>query len=336
MKKKVTIKTLATTLGVSVCTINKALYGKPKVSEETRKKVIALAKKLGYEPNYAAQAMAKGISNVGIVYNSTYDTYCIPIVNSIEKALEALKYMRFEHTTVDTSIADNIDILAENILNIAKKAKIMVFIVNEKILDKYIQDIINSTNLPVILVGENLKYVKNVVSIVSQNSKISGYIAADLLNALGAKENLIVTTGMISSYDHMQKVITFKERSAQLGVKNIEILEIVDNPNLQYKLVKEIIHEKEISGIYASTDIIEGICNAIKEMNTKNIKVISTGNFAYIKKMMSIGIIDITIDQALAEQGIAVVKAIENYFRAKEIEKYTLVTPIIKTISMIK
>ena len=336
MKKKVTIKTLATTLGVSVCTVNKALYGKPKVSEETRKKVIELAKELGYEPNYAAQAMGRGISNIGIVYNGAYDTYCTPIVNSIEKAFEALKHMRFEHITVDTSIANNMDILAENILNVAKKAKIIVFIVNEKILDKYIQDIINSTNLPVILVGENLKYVKNVISVISQDAKICGYTAADLLNAFGVEENLIITTGMMSSYDHMQKVINFKERSAQLGVKNIEVLEIVDNSDLQYRLVKEIISKREINGIYASTDIIEGICKAVEEINMKNIKIISTGDFGYIKEMMSTGVIDITIDQALSDQGTAVVKAIENYFRAKETEKYTLVTPIIKTVSMIK
>ncbi|NLS94199.1 MAG: LacI family DNA-binding transcriptional regulator [Planctomycetaceae bacterium] len=56
---KITITDLARRLGVSVCTVNKAINGKPKVSEKTRQRVLAEAERLGYRPNRSAQVLAR-------------------------------------------------------------------------------------------------------------------------------------------------------------------------------------------------------------------------------------------------------------------------------------
>ncbi len=54
------IARLAKELGVSTGTVSRALNGKPDVSEETRRKVLETALKLGYAPNQAARALAQG------------------------------------------------------------------------------------------------------------------------------------------------------------------------------------------------------------------------------------------------------------------------------------
>ena len=334
MKKKVTIKTLAEELGVSICTVNKALYGKPKVSEETRKRVLELAERLGYTPNYAAQAMGRNAIKIAIVFNGNYSNYSIPIVNSICSELDRLKHMRFEHVLLDTANINNTDCLSNEIVKISKDVKLIVFIAHLKVLDTQIQNTINSISIPIIAVGENFDQVKNVISVVSQDSNLSGSVAADLLYMLLAIDNLIVTTGMLSSFDHLQKTIAFRKRGIELGAKNIHVVENYDSNDLQYQEVKRIIKNERITGIYASTDEVKGICKAIEE-TTQEIKVIATGNSDFIKQMMKNQTVSFSLDQALEGQGTAVVNIIEEYFKSKKIEKEISVSPIIKTISML-
>ena len=65
--KRVTITTLAEELGVSICTINKALSGKPKVSAATRERVMAAAARHGYRPNRLAQALVRPVRRVVVL-----------------------------------------------------------------------------------------------------------------------------------------------------------------------------------------------------------------------------------------------------------------------------
>lgn len=66
---KVTIKSLAEEFGVDKATASRALSGKPGVSDSLRNKIIARAKKLGYEPNVQARALATGKTrNIGLVF----------------------------------------------------------------------------------------------------------------------------------------------------------------------------------------------------------------------------------------------------------------------------
>ncbi len=57
--KRVTIKTLAEILGVKPATISKALHAQKDGSEETKKKVRALARQLGYRPNLLARGLVQ-------------------------------------------------------------------------------------------------------------------------------------------------------------------------------------------------------------------------------------------------------------------------------------
>lgn len=48
---KVNLKELAKILGVSVSTVSKALSGSYEIGNETKEKIIATAKEMGYTPN---------------------------------------------------------------------------------------------------------------------------------------------------------------------------------------------------------------------------------------------------------------------------------------------
>lgn len=70
-----TIKDIAQKAGVSVSTASRALNHNPRISEKTRQRIATIAKELGYQPNYNAQNLTRGESNmVGIIFPVTSDT----------------------------------------------------------------------------------------------------------------------------------------------------------------------------------------------------------------------------------------------------------------------
>jgi LacI family transcriptional regulator, galactose operon repressor len=56
----VTVKDIATAVGVSFATVSNVLNDRPNVGADNRRKVLEVARKLGYRPNRAAQAIRTG------------------------------------------------------------------------------------------------------------------------------------------------------------------------------------------------------------------------------------------------------------------------------------
>lgn len=61
---KINMKQVAAECGVNVSTVSRALHGDPRVKLETRERIVAAAKRLGYQPNLAARSLVKGRARV--------------------------------------------------------------------------------------------------------------------------------------------------------------------------------------------------------------------------------------------------------------------------------
>lgn len=91
--ERVTIASLATTLGISKASVSYALNGRPGVSEDTRGKVRALAEELGWRPSSTARALARAESGViGVVLARSAETigtepYYMRLISGIESVL---------------------------------------------------------------------------------------------------------------------------------------------------------------------------------------------------------------------------------------------------------
>jgi LacI family transcriptional regulator len=93
LKKKVTIYNIAKELGITVSTVSRALSGFTAVNEDTRKAVIAMAKKLNYTPNRLASALKLGRTNiVGVIVPRIQAHFFSSVINNIEKSLKASGY----------------------------------------------------------------------------------------------------------------------------------------------------------------------------------------------------------------------------------------------------
>ena len=76
----ITLKEIAKMCDVSITTVSNALNGKPKVSEETRKKVLDIVKQTGYQPNYFAQGIRKQKTRIIGIIVEDLDLFSTPSI----------------------------------------------------------------------------------------------------------------------------------------------------------------------------------------------------------------------------------------------------------------
>jgi LacI family transcriptional regulator len=92
----ITIKDIARELGVSYSSISRALNGKEGVSKATRKKILAAAERMGYQPNDLARGLVNKISKtVGVIIPDINNPFFGEIVAGITDASSENEYNIF-------------------------------------------------------------------------------------------------------------------------------------------------------------------------------------------------------------------------------------------------
>lgn len=86
MTKRATIKDVAALAGVSAATVSRALADRPEISGETKEKVRAACRRLGYVPNAAARGLTGRRTNViGMVVPDVSNPYFSGMATAIER-----------------------------------------------------------------------------------------------------------------------------------------------------------------------------------------------------------------------------------------------------------
>jgi LacI family transcriptional regulator len=84
----ITIHDVARGANVTVGTVSKALNGSGNLKGETRERIIAIAKELGFRPNVLAQSLHRGQSlTVGLISTDSFGRFTIPIMEGLEECL---------------------------------------------------------------------------------------------------------------------------------------------------------------------------------------------------------------------------------------------------------
>ncbi len=89
----ITLKEIAKRCDVSASTVSNILNGRPKVSEETKERVLAVIKETGYQPNFFAQGIRKKKSRIIGILNEGLDQFSSPdIIEGIMAYCEEKEY----------------------------------------------------------------------------------------------------------------------------------------------------------------------------------------------------------------------------------------------------
>lgn len=86
----VRLEDVAAAAGVSLSTASKALHRRPRISEETRRRVFEAARRLDYSPNKSAQSLASGRTDLVGIVTLDLRSHCTgPVLAGIEQELSA-------------------------------------------------------------------------------------------------------------------------------------------------------------------------------------------------------------------------------------------------------
>jgi len=100
--KKVTIKDISRIAGVSTAAVSIVLNGKPGVSEDTRYKILRIARELNYTPNLLARSLVSRQSkSIALMITSPRNAIFPEIAAAIEEVLREHDYSLTLFSTFD-------------------------------------------------------------------------------------------------------------------------------------------------------------------------------------------------------------------------------------------
>ena len=92
-EKEITIYDIAEQIGVSPATVSRALNDSPSISINTRKKINALAEKLGYRHNpFASSLRLQKTHTIGVILHELNSYFITSVLAGIEKVVTEAKY----------------------------------------------------------------------------------------------------------------------------------------------------------------------------------------------------------------------------------------------------
>ncbi len=238
----VTIKDLARELKVSPSTISMALNNNPRVSEKTRKKVKALAKKWQYHPNLIARAMVQKKTNlVGLIITDIMSSFFPQIIQGVEDVIseesysailcstnndpdrerEYMSLMKQKH--VDGIIAEPVECKQNEDIwqDLAERGTPVVSILNSPVVNKFCEVKVDDVMGGFLATEHLIKGGHQIVGHLAgphfhqtSRDRLAGF--RDALSARGLKcyENLIIETAYNweAGYNNMRLLLQRKPR----------------------------------------------------------------------------------------------------------------------------
>lgn len=181
--KKVTLKDIASELGVTIGTVSHVLNGIDDISEETKEKVLKTARKLGYISNGSAVSLRSGKTNtIAIIIPDISNPHIAYQIKLIEDKLRSLRYSVIilntnededtEHEAIVTACSKRVDGI---LLCPCQKSESNI-------------DFLSKVNVPYLLIGRYFSKL-NCDYVCADDIK-GGYLAGEYLIKNGYKNPL--------------------------------------------------------------------------------------------------------------------------------------------------
>jgi len=186
---RITIKTLAQQLGLSIATVSKALKDSYEISAETKSRVLLLAKDLNYVPNPYASSLRKQQSNtIAVILPDVADNFfslAIQGIHSIAvaKNYHVLIYLSHESFEVESKALQH--------CSSGRVDGVLVSVSNETTNTEHFEKL-KKENIPLVFFDRNIE--KFPVPKVITNDYECGETAAKTLVAQGCKNPVFFST----------------------------------------------------------------------------------------------------------------------------------------------
>ena len=304
-KSKTTIKDIAEMAGVSLPTVHKAIYGKPGVSEATRKKILDITKQMNYAVNPTASRLKRGIINIAAVLPKLpreYDQFFRKMWEGVDHAEKKLAECNAAliHFPCGRSSESQIEIL-EQILERQDINGVITYCWDDHKLNPLFLRL-KERGIPVVTV--DCDAVDSCrIGCVRASGRQTGRLAAELLSKLTPRSGrVILMSGTIKRKLLRDNTLGFCTYIAE-NRPDLAVLTIGNEcgaMSLEDTAVQEINGHSDIVGIYCnSASNVLSMCHALERTKKGlSITAIASDIFEELEPYLDSGIVDATIWQA--------------------------------------
>jgi len=259
--KYITLKMVAERAEVSVNTASRAINNKPDINEETKKRVLRIAKELGYIRNAAAVALrTKKTRTIGVVIADNSNPFYAEVLNGIEVAAREKNYhIILANTQRDYKKEEE----AINLLLAKRVDGLLITPVQDR--DDDITNLIDA-NIPFVVVGRDFENIE--VDAVYNNEVKGGFLATEYLIKKGHKRIALID-GFLYKSPAKSRLEGYKKALNKHRISVDESLISVGDINIEdgYERTKQMLERNlDFTAIFAYNDMMAfGSMQAIKE-----------------------------------------------------------------------
>jgi DNA-binding LacI/PurR family transcriptional regulator len=192
-----TIKDVARRAGVGLGTVSRVLNNHPRVSADTRERVLHAIAELGFRPNATARRLPRktDLRHIGVLTH--------PFVKNYHSIAERLRGMQRELEAAGKGleivlfVASSPDHYAAHLTSITQNTPVMGLIIIDLDLTPQQEQVLRSAHIP--FVGIN-NFVGRSWPCVSTDNEEGGYVAARFLTALGHRRIAYIGDNLFDSF----------------------------------------------------------------------------------------------------------------------------------------
>lgn len=316
--KRLGLREIAKLANVSLGTVDRAVHGRKGITEETRERILAIAKSVGYSPDLAARALSVGRApiQIGVSIPREIRYYFDQLLAGIVTEARRLKnlgvqvlYSPSERLGFD-EVKRAADLLTRGI-------DVLILAPGDPDALTRTIDEAESKGIRVICVDTDAPGSKRS-TLVSVDARICGNLAAELMgNVLPPASETAIFTGMLNIEDHARKVDGFQTAYPGFnpGGRVSEVIEAHEDEEEAFlKCFALLERNPAIRGIYVNTVNCLPVCRAIcARGKSGEVKLITTDLFSGMVPYFERGTILASIHGRPFAQGeIAVRLALDN------------------------
>jgi len=302
--KDITLKEIATTLGISITTVSKALKNYPDVSAKTRQAVIELAQNLHYTPNsFAVNLRTKESKTIGLIIPEVMHHFFSNVINAIIDQAEKNGYL-----VIILQSNESIDLEKKQVdLLINKRVDgILMSLSNESNYDDHIQQIINR-KIPFVMFDKIAK-LASCSKVVIDDQK-AGFNAVQHLINIGCKK-IAHIRGPLNPQNSIDRFIGYKKALEKNNIPyDSSLVYTCDKVSFQegYDFTAQILKDHpDVDGIFIITDLaasgVISYCNENQIKIPQQVAVIGFSNW-FMSQVISPKLS--SVDQPSHEMGVA-------------------------------
>ncbi len=331
-KKRITIYDIAEKSGVSVGTVNRALNGKGRISEQTKQHVLDTAKRLGYTANVAAQSLHRNPITIGAILFCPIDEYVDAIIEGMEHTAKSLEKYRVSvdirklpYVSGEECLEKSAALLRE--FEEARYQGIVLFM--SSMLDELahissIIDELTEKGITIATVANDITSSKRALY-VGVDARVAGRMAAELLElSCGGGEVALLVTSRQSPVN-MEYISGFEEYACG-RFSGISIYEHFDQSDRVASAMKQMLGDHPcLRGVYMATASSTLACKYIQDRS--DITVITTDLLRDTPKLLKAKVSNAVIFQNPYKQGKNVLRHLYDYITGSKGEQIRLITP---------